>query len=180
MPTVEQTSIPGLLHVELDVLENPQGWFKESFQQAKLSELGFPEVEFVQNNVAYTTEIGITRGIHAEPWDRYISPALGRLFTAIVDLREGPAFGRLETFELTPGQAIFLPEGCGHAFCTLEPNTVYTYLLTQHWTPEARRTVLNLFDPQIAVPWPLPSGELQYTEADATAPYLDAVAPIRL
>ncbi|MEU4390443.1 dTDP-4-dehydrorhamnose 3,5-epimerase family protein [Kribbella sp. NPDC023855] len=180
MPAVEQTSIPGLLHVELDVLENPQGWFKESFQQAKLTELGFPKVEFVQNNVAYTTEIGITRGVHAEPWDRYISPALGRLFTAIVDLREGPAFGRLETFELTPGQAIFLPEGCGHAFCTLEPNTVYTYLLTQHWTPEARRTVLNLFDPQVAVPWPLPRGELQYTEVDATAPYLDAVTPIRV
>ena len=180
MPTVEQTSIPGLLHVELDVIETPQGWFKESFHQAKLVGQGFPEIEFVQNNVAYTADVGITRGIHAEAWDRYISPAAGRLFTAIVDLRDGPAFGRLETFELTPGQGIFLPEGCGHSFCTLEPNTVYTYLLTAHWSPEAPRTVLNLFDPQVAVPWPLPKDRLQYVEDDATAPYLDAVKPIKL
>jgi dTDP-4-dehydrorhamnose 3,5-epimerase len=180
MPSIEQTSIPGLLRIELEVQEHEQGWFKESYQQAKLVELGFPKVEFVQNNIAFTTAIGITRGIHAEPWDRYLSPAGGRLFTAVVDLREGLTFGQLETFELTAGQAIFLPGGCGHSFCTLEPNTIYTYLLTEHWTPDAERTAVNLFDPQIAVPWPFPKEQLSYTDKDATAPLLAEVTPIRL
>ncbi len=179
MPSITRTSIPGLLHVELEVQENDQGWFKENYQQAKLVELGFPKVEFVQNNFAYTAEVGITRGIHAEPWDRYISLAAGRMFTAIVDLREGPTFGQLETFELTAGQAIYLPSGCGHSFCTLEPNTIYTYLLTAHWTPDAERTAVNLFDPQVAVQWPFPKDQLSYTDKDATAPFLDAVTPIK-
>ncbi|GAA1591174.1 hypothetical protein GCM10009789_51390 [Kribbella sancticallisti] len=173
------TGIEGLLQVELDLIDTGAGWFKESFQQAKLTDLGLPGVSFVQNNVAFTAEVGVARGIHAEPWDRYISPAAGRIFTAIVDLREGPGFGRLETFELTAEQAIYVPSGCGHAFCTLEPNTIYTYLLTAHWTPEAARTAMNLFDPQVAVPWPLPKDQLSYTEKDATAPFLDAVTPIR-
>jgi dTDP-4-dehydrorhamnose 3,5-epimerase len=179
-PQLSQTTIPGLLHFELEVIENGDGWFKESFQREKLEKLGLPVVEFVQNNIAYTADVGITRGIHAEPWDRYISPAAGRLFTAIVDLREGPGFGRLETFELTPAQGVYLPRGCGHAFCTLEPNTIYTYLLNEHWTPDSERTALNLFDPEIAVPWPLPKDQLLYTEKDATAPFLDALTPIKL
>lgn len=179
MPSVKQTSIPGLLHIELELQEHEQGWFKENYQQAKLVELGFPTVEFVQNNVAFTTDVGITRGIHAEPWDRYISPAAGRMFTAIVDLREGSTFGQLETFELTAGQAIYLPSGCGHSFCTLEPNTIYTYLLTAHWTPDAERTAVNLFDPQVAVPWPFARDQLSCTVKDTSAPLLKDVVPIK-
>lgn len=101
------------------------------------------------------------------------------MFTAIVDLREGSTFGQLETFELTAGQAIYLPSGCGHSFCTLEPNTIYTYLLTAHWTPDAERIAVNLFDPQVAVPWPFPKSQLSYTDKDTSAPLLKDVVPIK-
>lgn len=178
-PTVSQTTIPGVLHVELEVFTDDRGWFKESFQQAKLEELGLPRLEIVQNNVSYNAEVGVTRGIHAEPWDKYISPAFGKVFTAIVDLREGPGFGKLETFELTPAQGLYVPRGCGNSFCTLEPNTVYNYLVNAHWSPDAKYTLVNLFDPQLDVPWPLPKDQLIYSEKDADHPMLDTVAPIR-
>ena len=178
-PTVSQTTIPGVLHVELEVFTDDRGWFKESFQQAKLEKLGLPRLEIVQNNVSYNAEVGVTRGIHAEPWDKYISPAFGKVFTAIVDLREGPGFGKLETFELTPSQGIYVPRGCGNSFCTLEPNTVYNYLVNAHWSPDAKYTLVNLFDPQLNVPWPLPKDQLIYSEKDADHPMLDTVAPIR-
>ena len=73
----------------LGVHGDNRGWFKESYQRAKLEELGLPRLEVVQNNVSYNAEVGVTRGIHAEPWDKYISPAFGRVFAAIVDLRAG-------------------------------------------------------------------------------------------
>ena len=68
MIALAQTSIPGLLTVELDLHTDGRGWFKEGFQRAKLEAAGFPPFEIVQNNVSFNSEVGVTRGIHAEPW----------------------------------------------------------------------------------------------------------------
>lgn len=176
---VEPTTIPGLLHVRLEVHADGRGWFKESYQRAKLEQLGLPRLEVVQNNVSYNAEVGVTRGIHAEPWDKYISPAHGRVFTAIADLREGDGFGTVETFELDPWQALFVPRGCGNSFCTLDPHSVYNYLVNDHWSPAARYTLVNLFDPTLDVPWPLPRERMQISDKDAGHPMLDAVEPLR-
>lgn len=178
-PTVTTTDIPGLLHVELEVHADGRGWFKESYQRAKLAAAGVPPFEVVQNNVAYNEAVGVTRGIHAEPWDKWVSPAHGRVFAAVADLREGDTFGTVATFELGPGQALYIPRGCGNAFCTLEPHTVYSYLVNAHWSPEAEYVLVNLFDPTLAVPWPLPRGQLVISDKDAGHPMLDAVRPVR-
>jgi dTDP-4-dehydrorhamnose 3,5-epimerase len=176
-PQVSTTSIPGLLRVELEVHGDERGWFKESFQREKLEAQGFPRFEVVQNNVSYNAEVGVTRGIHAEPWDKYISPAAGRVFTAIADLREGETFGRVETFELSPGQALYVPRGCGNSFCALDPHTVYNYLVNAHWSPEATYVLVNLFDPTLAVPWPLPRDSMVISDKDAGHPMLSDVTP---
>ena len=50
---------------------------------------GLPDFGPVQNNVSFNTAAGVTRGIHAEPWDKYVTVASGRVFGAWVDLRPG-------------------------------------------------------------------------------------------
>ena len=79
-----------------------------------------------------TNAAGTTRGIHAEPWDKFVSVATGRIFGAWVDLRDGPTFGTVFTAELDPSRAVFVPRGVGNAFQTLEPNTAYIYLVNDH------------------------------------------------
>ena len=106
--------------------------------------------------MSFNAEVGVTRGIHAEPWDKYISLAHGRAFAAIVDLRTGPTFGRVETIELHPGNAIFVPRGCGNSYQTLTPDVVYTYLVNEHWSPDARYTLVQAFDPALGIDWPIP------------------------
>ncbi len=170
-----KTGIPGLLRVELDVRPNDDGWFKESFHAAKLEDAGMPRFEVRQHNVLYLAEPGITRGIHAEPWDKYVSPSNGRVFVAIVDLRDD--FGRVETFELGVGQALYVPRGCGNSFCTLDPHTVYNFLVNEYWSPE--RVTVDLFDPELAINWPFPREQLRYTERDAANPSLDSVRSVR-
>ena len=83
------TAIPGLLVVTLDVRGDNRGWFKENWQRAKMIDLGLPDFGPVQHNVSFNTRRGVTRGIHAEPWDKLVSVATGRIFGAWVDLREG-------------------------------------------------------------------------------------------
>ena len=39
---VRQTSIPGLLEIDLVVHGDNRGWFKENYQRAKLEALGLP------------------------------------------------------------------------------------------------------------------------------------------
>ncbi|MFF0266600.1 dTDP-4-dehydrorhamnose 3,5-epimerase family protein [Kribbella sp. NPDC004536] len=160
-----RTSIDGVLRIELDVQPNDDGWFKENFHRAKLAELG---MDVVQHNVAYFEESGIVRGIHAEPWDKYLSPSSGRVFVAIVELRPGAAFGRVETFELGTADALYVPRGVGNSFCTLTPHTTYNFLVNEHWSPE--RVAVDPFDPELAIEWP--DLELKYTAKDAANPSL--------
>lgn len=179
-PSVAPTTISGVLRVELPVHGDERGWFKESYQRAALEAAGLPRLEVVQHNVSYNAHVGVTRGIHAEPWDKYASPATGRVFAAVVDLRAGAGFGRLETFELGPGQALYVPRGCGNSFCTLEPHTAYSYLVNAHWTPELRYPAVDLFDAELAVPWPLPADQLVVSDKDRANPPLSAVAPLQV
>lgn len=170
-------TVPGVLRIDLDVQPNDDGWFKESFHAAKLEAAGMPRFEVRQHNVLYLAEPGVTRGIHAEPWDKYLSPSAGRVFAAVVDLRAGETFGRVETFELDSGQALYVPRGVGNSFCTLEPHTVYNFLVNEYWSPE--RVTVDLFDPELAIDWPFPRARLSYTERDAANPSLAEVSRTR-
>jgi dTDP-4-dehydrorhamnose 3,5-epimerase len=171
-----ETSIPGLLVVELTVHADGRGWFKESYQRAKLADAGLPPFEPVQNNVSFNAEVGVTRGIHAEPWDKYISLANGRAFAAIVDLRPGEAYGRVEAVELHPGNAIYVPRGCGNSYQTLTPDVVYTYLVNEHWSADAQYTLVQAFDPALGIDWPIPAERAIRSDKDRGHPPLAQVA----
>lgn len=176
------TRIPGLLDIDLVVHGDERGWFKENYQAAKLKELGLP-ADFmpVQNNISFNAERGVTRGIHAEPWDKFISIATGEVFAAIVDLRaDSDTFGTVEAFHLDPGRAIYVPRGCGNSFQTLTDNVVYTYLVNAHWSPDTTYTMLNLADPTVAIEWPIPLSEATLSDKDRNHPYLDDVTPMEV
>lgn len=178
---VEQTPIPGLLVFDLPVHGDPRGWFKENWQREKMTKLGLPELGPVQNNVSFNAQRGVTRGIHAEPWDKYISIGSGRIFGAWVDLREGESFGKVFTAELDPSKAIFVPRGVGNAFQALEDNTVYMYLVNDHWSADAQSlyTFLNLADETVNITWPIPLGECELSDKDRSHPRLADVVPMK-
>jgi dTDP-4-dehydrorhamnose 3,5-epimerase len=175
---VHETSIEGVFRVELDVHGDTRGWFKESYQRERLVAQGLPDLRVVQHNVSYNEQVGVARGIHAEPWDKYVSPAFGRVFTAIVDFREGDGFGRLETFELGVGDGVYIPRGCGNSFCTLEPNTVYSYLVNDHWSAEAKYLHVNLFDETLAIDWPVPRDQMVVSDKDVGHPPFATITPM--
>ena len=173
---VRPLSIPGLLHVELDVHGDDRGWFKEGFQRAKLSAEGFPPFEIVQQNVSFNHDVGVTRGIHAEPWDKYVSLSHGRVFAAIVDLRDGETFGRVETVELSEADALYVPRGCGNSYQTLTPDVVYTYLVNDYWSPDAHYTLIQAFDPALGIDWPIGEAAAIRSANDRAHPPLAALA----
>lgn len=178
--SVQETPIPGVVLYDLPVHGDNRGWFKENWQREKMVALGLPDFRPVQNNISFNEKAGTTRGIHAEPWDKFISVATGRIFGAWVDLREGPSFGAVFTAELDPSQAIFIPRGVGNAFQTLEDNTAYTYLVNDHWSADAQGqyTFLNLADDTAAIQWPVPLDQAELSDKDKAHPRLSDVVPM--
>ena len=179
--SVAETGIGGLTVVDLAVHGDSRGWFKENWQRAKMCALGVPDFRIVQNNISYNENRGVTRGIHAEPWDKFISVARGSVFGAWVDLREGSAtYGKVYTTVLDPSKAIYVPRGVGNSFQALEGGTAYTYLVNAHWSAELKGTYtfVNLADPELAIEWPIPLEEATVSEADLNHPYLADVVPM--
>ena len=178
---VHETGIEGLKVIELSVHGDSGGWFKENWQRAKMVALGIPDFHVVQNNISFNAERGVTRGIHAEPWNKFISVATGSIFGAWVDLRAGSAtFGKAYTTTLDPSRAIYVPRGVGNSFQALEDGTAYTYLVDAHWSAELKRTYtfVNLADPDLAIKWPIPLSKATLSEADLHHPYLKDVVPM--
>ncbi|TLP97030.1 sugar nucleotide-binding protein [Nesterenkonia salmonea] len=174
------TPIPGLLVFDLPLHGDSRGWFKENWQRAKMTSLGLPDFGPVQNNVSFNEEAGSTRGLHAEPWDKLISLAHGRIFGAWVDLRPGETYGTSFSLDMGPEKAVFVPRGVANGYQALEPKTVYSYLVNDHWSPRARDsyTYLNLADPTIGIDWPIPLDHAELSDADRSHPFFPDVDPV--
>ena len=118
--SVAETGIGGLKAVDLAVHGDPRGWFKENWQRAKMTALGIPDLRVVQNNVSYNEKRGVTRGIHAEPWDKFISVARGSVFGAYtaVDRAETPE-GRAIAWKANATGPALLARTCAEHGITL-------------------------------------------------------------
>lgn len=173
------TAIPGLVWFDLPVHGDNRGWFKENWQREKMVAVGLPDFGPVQNNMSFNDKIGTTRGIHAEPWDKYVSVGTGRVFGAWVDLREGESFGKAFTLEIDPTKSIFVPKGVGNAFQVLEEETLYSYLVNDHWSADGNYAFLNLADPTIALHWPIDLASAELSDKDKNHPKLENVTPFK-
>lgn len=175
---VQETDIPGFYVVDLVLHGDNRGWFKENYQREKMENLGLPHFEVVQNNFSFNAERGVTRGLHAEPWEKFVSLANGKVFGAWVDLRKGPSFGKTFTIELTPEKAVFVPRGVANSYQTLEENITYTYLVNEHWSPDAKYAAVHLFDPELGIDWPIGEDRAIVSEKDKNNPLLKDVTPM--
>jgi dTDP-4-dehydrorhamnose 3,5-epimerase len=152
---VRETIIPGFYEIDLVLHGDNRGWFKENYQKEKLEALGLPSFDIVQNNFSFNRERGATRGLHAEPWEKFISLANGKVFCAWVDLRKGDSFGKTLTLELTPEKAVFVPA-------------------------DSKYAAVNLFDPALGIDWPIPKDEAIVSEKDRHNPLLADVTPMEI
>lgn len=179
--SAQQTSIPGLIFFDIEDVHDERGYFQEKYQKAKLVEAGMPaSFEVVQNSLSYNKQAGVTRGFHAEPWDKYISVVTGRVFCAYVDLRDGETFGKVETIELNPNKAVFLPQGVANSFQTLEDDTYYLYSVNRHWSADdyEKYCFVNLGDKQLAVEWPIALEQAIVNDRDMNHPSLSEIKPM--
>lgn len=187
VPTTEfsthQTDIPGLMIFDVTTIGDGRGWFQEKYQKQKLVDVGMPNsFQVVQTNVGYNKERGVARGLHAEPWDKYISVIQGRAFVAYVDLRAGDNFGKVVTSEIDNNKAIFVPKGVANSYQTLEEDTYYIYSVNDHWSQENydKYVSINMGDPALKINWPITIDQATVSERDRNHPMLADIKPMEI
>ena len=139
-----------------------------------MDEIGF---DAIQNNICHNKMLAVTRGMHAEPWYKYISLASGQVYAAWVDLRGGGNFGMVQAEILTPDMAVLVPPGVANGYQTLEEDTIYTYLVDSLYEPGDYPSVYA-FDPDLGIDWPYPREQAILSNKDFNNPFFKEVTPL--
>lgn len=182
-----ELSVPGAWEITPKQLGDPRGVFLEWFKAEKFAgAVGHP-LDLQQANCSVSAA-GVLRGIHfadTPPGQaKYVTCAKGAVLDVVVDIRVGsPTFGQWDSVLLddTDRRAIYLGEGLGHAFMSLEDDSTVLYLCSTGYAP-GREHGIHPLDADIGITWPTVGRngeplEPLLSEKDLAAPTLaDATA----
>lgn len=140
-------------------LGDERGYFAEMFREDKFSEVA-GDISFVQENQSLSAKIGTIRGLHFQTHPmgqgKLVRCAAGAILDVAVDIRhDSPTFGQWIAVELTPEKfnQLWVPVGFAHGFCTLVPDSIVAYKVTNYYSPENDKGLL-WNDPAIGIEWP--------------------------
>lgn len=156
---VTRTKIPGVLLFEPRVFGDHRGFFCETYSRRLFAAHGL-DVDFVQDNEAFSAQAGVLRGLHfqAPPMTqaKLVRVGRGAVFDVVVDMRKGsPTFGQWQGFTLSAANflQLFIPAGFAHGYMTLEPDTQFLYKVDQFYSPEHDGGI-SCLDPNLGIEWP--------------------------
>jgi dTDP-4-dehydrorhamnose 3,5-epimerase len=140
--------------------QDDRGRFMRAWCAREFAEHGINFVP-VQANMGLNIRKGTMRGMHyqTEPAleAKLVRCTRGAIFDVVVDLRPASStYGKWFGTELSAdnGRMLYLPEGCGHGYQTLQDNTEMHYMASAYYTPDAARGV-RFDDPAFNILWPL-------------------------
>lgn len=174
---IEDTALPGVRLIHLDVFADSRGSFAETYDSRAFAALGVADV-FVHDSWSRSARAGVVRGLHFQvppaAQAKLVRVARGRVFDVVVDLRRrSPTFGRHLSLVLDAAamQTLVIPAGFAHGFCTLEDDTEITYKMSDHFSPPHYKGLLWC-DPALGIDWPVAPADAIVSERDAAFPGL--------
>jgi dTDP-4-dehydrorhamnose 3,5-epimerase len=157
--TFHETKLCGVFEINLKLNSDERGFFARSWCQKEFEDQGLnPKV--VQCNVSFNARKGTMRGIHYQDAPhqeaKLVRCTKGSIYDVVVDLRqESPTFKDWIAVVLTADEhnMVYVPEGCGHGFLTLEAETEVFYQMSEFFHAEFSRGV-RFDDPAFQIVWP--------------------------
>lgn len=156
---VIKTNLPEVLIFEPRIFGDDRGFFYESFNAKKFTELSGLETTFVQDNHSLSAK-NVLRGMHyqiRQPQGKLVRVVSGEVFDVAVDIRKSsPRFGQWTgvTLSTTNKRQLWVPPGFAHGFMVISDSAEFLYKTTDYWAPEYERC-LQWNDPAVDIQWPL-------------------------
>jgi dTDP-4-dehydrorhamnose 3,5-epimerase len=174
-----ELAVPGAVAVTPAVHPDERGTFFEWFRVDGFAEATGVDFTMRQANVS-TSRRGVLRGVHfadVPPGQaKFVTCMAGSVVDFVVDIRVGsPTFGTWDAVVLDARepQSVYIPEGLGHAFLSLEEGSTVAYLLSSPYAPGAEHGIDPL-DPQLGLD--LRGIDVILSEKDRGAPSLAEAA----
>jgi dTDP-4-dehydrorhamnose 3,5-epimerase len=155
-----QTELKGAYMIKLDKLVDERGFFTRAWDINEFKKLGLKN-NIVHCNISFSKIKGTIRGMHYQipPYSesKLIRCTKGEIFDVIIDLRENSntrykwISTKLDSYQ---HNMLYVPEGFGHGFQTLEDNTEVYYQNSQIHKSEFERGV-KFDDPFFNIKWPI-------------------------
>ncbi|UNX55759.1 dTDP-4-dehydrorhamnose 3,5-epimerase [Georgenia sp. TF02-10] len=177
-----ELSVPGSWEITPRLFGDPRGVFLEAFKEGPFVEAVGHPLDLKQANSSVSAA-GVVRGIHyadvPPSQAKYVMCPRGAVLDVVVDIRVGsPTFGRWDSVLLddVDRRAIYISEGLGHAFCSLEDGSTVVYLCSAPYAP-GREHGVNPTCETVGIEWPTTGRdgrplELLLSEKDTAAPGL--------
>ena len=154
-----ELAVPGAWEITPRQHTDSRGTFLEAYNQpAFVAAVGHP-LDLQQANSS-TSAAGVLRGIHfadvPPSQAKYVMCPRGAVLDVVVDIRVGsPTFGQWDSVLLddVDRRAIYVSEGLGHAFYSLEDDSTVLYLCSATFAP-GREHGIDPRDPAIGIDWP--------------------------
>lgn len=180
---VESLAIPAVKIITPKKFGDDRGFFSETHSRRALAEAGI-DIDFVQDNHAYSAAKGTVRGLHFQTppaaQHKLVRVVRGAILDVAVDLRVGsPTYGRHVSAVISAEawNQILVPIGFAHGLVTLEPDTEVLYKVSGYYSPENDKG-LRWDDPALAIDWPLDGAEPILSAKDLVQPLLAELPPM--
>lgn len=179
-----ELKVPGAWEFTPKQFGDDRGVFLEWFRDPTFTEATGRTLDLQQANCSVSAA-GVLRGVHfadVPPGQaKYVTCVRGAVLDVAVDLRAGsPTFGVWDAVLLddVDRRAVFLSEGLGHAFLSLEDDSTVVYLCSTGYAP-GREHGIDPLDPEVGIDWPTVGRdgaefEFRLSDKDAAAPSLAA------
>lgn len=156
---ITELKVPGAFVFTPKQFGDDRGVFLEWFKVDVFAEVAGHPLDLQQANMSVSAA-GVLRGIHfadVPPGQaKYVTCPRGAVLDVVVDIRVGsPTFGKWDSVVLddTDRKCIYLAEGLGHAFLSLEGGSTVAYLCSAGYSPRRERGIHPL-DPEVGIEWP--------------------------
>lgn len=152
------------------VYTDERGFFTEAYNDVISQNL---KVNFYQDNLSNSNS-RVLRGIHYQTGGDMgklcrVIKGLGVDF--IIDLDPtSPTFGEYDLIPLsgTFPQSLWVPGSFGHAFLSLEPDTLFYYKCSSVYNP-SKEIVINPFSPSLNINWGMPNKDIILSQKDSSS-----------
>jgi dTDP-4-dehydrorhamnose 3,5-epimerase len=174
---IVETGIDGLVVLEPKVIEDPRGYFMESYRYDVLKSKGI-DIHFIQDNQSKSRK-GVLRGLHYQKaphqQTKLIRVLSGEVLDAVVDLRKSKAtFGKSFTIALSAEnkRQLLVPSGFAHGFLVLSETAEILYKCDEFYHPEAEGGIMY-DDPALKIDWGMKKENLILSQRDLQHPTLE-------
>lgn len=174
---IRELPIAGAFEITPRQFPDDRGAFWEWYRFDALAEAVGHPLDLRQANGSVSKR-GVVRGIHfadvPPSQAKYVTVTSGAVIDYIIDIRVGsPTFGRWEAVRLdtVDRRAVYIGEGLGHAFVSLEDGSTVTYLVSEVFNPAAEHGITPL-DETVGLEFPAEAGDPLLSPKDLEAPTL--------